>query len=102
MSIDEEIMASHLGGSSYAGISRFLLEVDAEVARARQKFPSSDGAMVALVEEVGELAKALLDESWDRVRAEAIQVAGMALRVAEEGDSTLDALRAKRVRKGKG
>lgn len=52
--------------------------------------------MTALTEEVGELAKALLDEGWSRVQAEAIQVACMAARVAIEGDPTLIKYRAKR------
>src|SRR5690606_42101966 len=46
-----------------------------------------------LVEEVGELAKALIDESRERVRQEAIQVAVMAMRVVLDGDRTLDAWR---------
>lgn len=45
--------------------------------------------MTALTEEVGELAKALLDESDQRVYEEAVQVAVMALRVATEGDPSL-------------
>ncbi|TGD78233.1 hypothetical protein [Hymenobacter wooponensis] len=64
-----------------------------ELARARLKFPNPQGSMTALTEEVGELAKALLDESWDRVVKEAIQVAVMAIRVATEGDPTLDEYR---------
>lgn len=75
-------------------VGGFLAEVAAEVGRARTKFPSPAGSMVALMEEVGELARAMLDEPAARVRAEAVQVAAMAMRVAEEGDPTLDALRA--------
>jgi len=71
----------------------FVCEVVKEVERARQKFPSSTLAMVALMEEVGELAKAALDEPSERVRAEAIQVAAMACRIALEGDDTLEARR---------
>lgn len=70
----------------------------AEVVSARAKFPSSEGAVVALMEEVGELAKAMMDESIDRVWAEAVQVACMACRVAVEMDPTLDAIRARRVK----
>lgn len=51
--------------------------------------------MAALTEEVGELAKALLSEPWERVVAEAVQVAAMAIRVAEEGDSTFAEYRAR-------
>ncbi len=55
--------------------------------------------MTALTEEVGELAKALLDEEWSRVQLEAIQVACMAARVAIEGDPTLIKYREKRQKK---
>lgn len=55
---------------------------------ARDKFPSSTLSMAALTEEVGELAKALLDSDSEHVCKEAIQVAVMAIRVLEEGDDT--------------
>lgn len=71
----------------------FLEAVWDEVRRARAKFTSSSGAMCALTEEVGELAKAVLDEPWANVRAEAVQVAAMALRVALDGDPTLYPIR---------
>ena len=76
----------------------FLAEVRAEVLRAQAKFPANSLATVALMEEVGELAKALLDESPERVRAEAVQVACMAFRAGIEGDNdaSLDAHRRKR------
>jgi len=61
----------------------------AEVERARSKFPSNRHLLAALVEEVGELAKAFLeDEPRDRMRAEAIQAACVAVRIFEESDST--------------
>ena len=71
-----------------------LMAVHAEVGRARGLFPRPDGLLAALVEEVGEVARALLSESDQRVREECIQVAAMAIRLAEEGDPTLAALRA--------
>lgn len=77
-------------------VDDFLRDVKAEVVRARAKFPEPDAVMTALTEEVGELAKALLDEPWGRVYNEAIQVAAMALRVAVEGDPTLIETRKKR------
>lgn len=70
--------------------------VNAELERARTKFPDSEGAMCALTEEVGELAKALLDESPSRIKAEGIQVICMVVRLLSEGDRTLDSYRAKR------
>ena len=75
---------------------RMLDEIGYEVGRARRKFPSPEASMCALTEEVGELAKALLDESHERVIEEAIQVAAMAVRVATEGDPTLNPYRVSR------
>lgn len=68
---------------------RALIDITAELMRARAKFPDAAKSMCALTEEVGELAKALLDESDERVYDEAIQVAVMAIRVATEGDASL-------------
>ena len=79
----------------------FLQAVLMEANRARKLFPQPDGLMTALVEEVGETAKAMLDEPWDSVRQECIQVAAMALRLAIDGDPTLDGVRAARVQEGK-
>ena len=74
----------------------FVVQILAELDFAREKFPDPDGLMTALTEEVGELAKALMDEPMDNVYREAIQVAAMACRIATEGDPTLDAIRFKR------
>lgn len=64
-------------------------DVDEEVQRARTKFPGNRLLLAALMEEVGELARAYLQrEGHERVRKEAIQVACVALRIAEEGDAT--------------
>ncbi len=70
---------------------RFLEEVGLELERARTKFPSSNLVLAALMEEVGELAQAMLKVRaghWSAVRVyeEAVQVAAMACRVATEGD----------------
>lgn len=65
-----------------------IYELNCEGARSRRKFPSNRHQLAALVEEVGEVAKALLEgEGRERVRAEAIQVANVALRLYEEGDA---------------
>ena len=59
----------------------------AELDRARAKFPKNDHLFAALGEEVGELARELLENgARERIRAEAIQVACVALRIADEGD----------------
>jgi hypothetical protein len=60
-----------------------------ELSRARAKFPGNRRLFVALAEEVGELAKALLqrDPEW---RKEALQVACVAIRIFEETDRDFD------------
>lgn len=65
----------------------FITNVLGEIKSARLKFPMPNKNFTALVEEVGELAKALLEGT--NVYEEAIQVAAMAMRVATEGDPTL-------------
>ena len=73
--------------------------VEAELEQARAKFPGTRHVMNALTEEVGELAQALLDQEYkqtpkdaaclnEKVRKEAVQVAAMAIRLLEEGDTT--------------
>jgi len=75
-----------------------LADIEAELNRARSKFPNNDHMMNAATEELGELSKALLhinyekgkeDATHEAVYKEAIQLAVMAIRVATEGDSTL-------------
>lgn len=80
-------------GASVSNEEKFLRLVYAEVRRAQIKFPGTELVMTALTEEVGELAKALLDESWENVIKEAIQVAAMAMRVAVEGDPSMNSHR---------
>jgi len=61
-----------------------IREIVAELRRARSKFPGNDRLFKALVEEVGEVAKAML-EGGD-VRGEACQVATVAIRLMTEGE----------------
>ena len=75
---------------------QLIEDIKEELDRARTKFPGDRVTYTALCEEVGELAKALLDESRQRVREEAIQVAVMAMRVVLDGDSSYDELRKER------
>ncbi len=71
--------------------AKSFIEIQLELNRAREHFPSSSHSLAALVEEVGELSTALLEgEGRDRVRQEAFQVAVMAIRIAEEGDPSFD------------
>ncbi len=73
-------------------MNRFLADVLTEVNRARAKFPGNKHLLAALMEEVGELANALLEEEYGEgvssadVYREAVQVAAMAMRIADEGE----------------
>ena len=69
-----------------------LKMVTDELAAAREAFPGKTHMLTALVEEVGELAQAIMQHdrkegtSVHAVLREAVQVACMAIRVAVEGD----------------
>ena len=67
--------------------------VSDELRRARAKHPSSRVTFTALVEEAGEVAKALMDEDGFRVREEAVQLAAMAVRLVLDGDDSLQSFR---------
>ncbi|MEL7299391.1 MAG: hypothetical protein AAFM92_03315 [Pseudomonadota bacterium] len=69
-------------------------EILEELGRARDKFPGKNVTFAALVEEVGELAKATFEEPRANVRKEATQVAVMAMRMVLDGDHTFDDWRA--------
>lgn len=71
-----------------------IREIAREVVRARTKFPGNRNLLGALTEEVGELFEAGLEQGPRRrhdadalTRREAIQVACVAIRIAEEGDA---------------
>jgi hypothetical protein len=70
-------------------VDAFLNEVRHEIMRARRLFPGDRIRGLAFGEEVGELFKAMLDESSSRVRKEAVQTAAMAARIALEGDGSV-------------
>lgn len=66
---------------------RTLNKVEVEVAKARGKFPGNHKLLAALVEEVGELAQAMLQKkAKSEIEKEAAQVACVAIRLLEEGD----------------
>lgn len=72
-------------------MKNWINDVNAELAKARNKFPSPDFLVTAFSEESGELVKSVLDHMFgksteDEVYAEAIQVIAMAVRIIEEGD----------------
>lgn len=82
------------GGGEKGTEAQLADEILAELVRARTKFPGKNVTFAALVEEVGELATATFEESRDRVRKEAVQVAVMAMRMVLDGDHTFDDWRA--------
>ena len=60
-----------------------------EVRGSRTKFPANRLLLAALTEEVGELAKALLQRKpREEIEREALQAAAVAMRIYEEGDAT--------------
>jgi hypothetical protein len=71
----------------------FLHEVFEELARAREKYPTANLLGLALMEEVGQLARVLLDDSPETIRRYARQVAAVATRIATEGDESIDDFR---------
>lgn len=84
------------------GWSKFADEVDAELKRARTKFPKSFLLTTALTEEHGEAIRAVLEHYYAsekggvsekdlaklraEVRKELVQTAAMCIRLALEGD----------------
>jgi hypothetical protein len=67
-------------------------DVEREMLGAEEKFPGNEDLIVALTEETGELAQALLQhkegkKTPDDVYTEAIQVASTALKIIRKGSS---------------
>ncbi len=68
-----------------------LEDISDEVCSARTKFPGNAKLLAALTEEVGELAQAMLQrKSAQYIYKEAKQVACVAIRIMEEGDSDFE------------
>lgn len=76
-------------------MGEMLQSIRKEAMQGSESYPDASGLMMALMEEVGELARAMMSEPRENIRAEAVQVAALAIRIAIEGDPTLDAIRAK-------
>lgn len=73
-----------------------VVDILAELKRARAKFPGPDATFAAMVEEAGEVATAMMEEPVENVRKEAIQLAVMAIRIVLDGDCTMNEWREKR------
>lgn len=71
-------------------VAALLVEIVDELTRAREKFPGTNCTLAALMEEVGEVSTALMEEPRAHVRKEAVQVAVVAMRIVLDGDQTLD------------
>lgn len=69
-------------------LNKTFTEISTELNKARKKFPNAADLTVALMEECGELAQATLKCDQENIIKEAIQVAAVAIRIIEEGDST--------------
>lgn len=72
---------------------QMIRAIRGELQQAREAFPHTRYMLTALMEEVGELAQALMEHSRGENKTaaevfhEAIQVATMAIRIGTEGDS---------------
>jgi len=72
-----------------------LHDLELELLAANKKFPGNDDNFMALTEEFGELAQALIQQKHEPVKGkddadiytEAIQTACVALKIAMSGDS---------------
>jgi hypothetical protein len=94
--LHERVIEAALSRQPSAGdaVNQFMADVATELKRARAKFPGDRIMTIALAEEFGELAKAMLEECGANVWKEAVQTAVMAARVAIDGDSSVDEWRA--------
>lgn len=72
-----------------------MTDIENELSKARFKFPKCADTLPALMEEVGELAQAMIQQKHEpnknicheNIYKEAVQVACMAIRIATEGDT---------------
>lgn len=74
---------------------RLFVNAISEVKRARTKFPSPNHLTLAFAEESGEVIKAILDFKHGKgyiedVQKEMVQAMAMLIRLAEEGDPTVE------------
>jgi hypothetical protein len=77
-------------------LSVFLRDVHDEALRAAELFPGDELRTLAFSEEAGEVVKAVLDESPERVRKEAVQACATAARIVLDGDGSVTQWRARK------
>jgi NTP pyrophosphatase (non-canonical NTP hydrolase) len=70
----------------YANDKYFHTLLQREVQRARSKHPINFDLFIALVEEIGEVARAIQEHDTANLLEELVQVACVAMRLATEGD----------------
>ena len=70
--------------------SDLINEINTEWRKALRKFPENRNLTVALMEEVGELARAELHKQPEEIKKEAVQVIVVALRIYTEGDGSIE------------
>ncbi len=71
-------------------MQNLAVEIEAELTRARAKFPRGYNLNMALQEESGEFASAQMQQlGAAEIRKEGIQVIAMVVRIIEEGDASL-------------
>jgi NTP pyrophosphatase (non-canonical NTP hydrolase) len=76
---------SHMWDGTY--IMQLGRMLGAEIERSRAQFPGSAHMLAALLEETGEVARALLEGNRPHLREECLHVAATAMRIHEEGDA---------------
>lgn len=94
--LDLALESRRRGTVSEARVSGFLDSVRREMARIQEKWPGNENNLAALTEEVGELAKAMLEREYEPTKGiqrgeiyrEAVQVAAVALKIALFGDDS--------------
>lgn len=72
----------------------FMADVMEEVERAKKKFPYTYCVTLAMCEESGELARAVLGQSDESIYKEAVQTVAMVFRIITEGDPSANQYRA--------
>jgi hypothetical protein len=91
---DEVLTLRRLHAEAHPFLEDGFADLQTELRRARDKHPpcTRERFLVALIEETGELAKELLENgSYERIRAEAIQVACVAIRLVTDATDAREA-----------
>lgn len=67
----------------------FMSDVQKEIESARKKFPSTHCVSLAMMEEAGELVRAMLGQSDEEIYMESVQTVAMVFRMITEGDPSV-------------